>query len=120
MAKILVIEDDKISSALVQFGLKSEDFDVVIAHDGRMGLKQLESEKIDLIVLDIMMPNMNGYEFMAEAKKMTDGRMPPVFILTANEKLEDIFRMEGVKGYFVKPVDIGQLIKEVKTCLSIS
>ncbi|HLF17302.1 MAG TPA: response regulator [Candidatus Omnitrophota bacterium] len=120
MPKILIVDDERISLALVKFGLKAEDYEVITARDGEEGLKKVKKEKPDLIVLDIMMPNINGYEFMGELKQLEIEKIPPVFILTAHKKLKDVFKMENIQGYFVKPVNMTLFVSEIKACLESS
>jgi len=115
--KILVIDDERVNLTLVKFGLAEQSYDVRAANDGDEGLKKVESDKPDLIVLDIQMPKMNGYEFMTELKILQGFETTPVIMLTANETMEDMFKLEGVKGYFVKPVKIPDLIEKIKECL---
>ncbi len=115
--KILVVDDDKINVTLVKFGFAEQNYEVVVAYDGDEGLKVLEKEKPDLVVLDIQMPHMNGYEFVGELKNKPGFEKTPVIMLTASENMEDIFRVEGIKAYFVKPVNLTGLINKVKECL---
>lgn len=115
--KILLIDDDRLNIALVKFALAEQRYEVMIAPDGLDGLKKYNETKPDLIVLDIQMPKMNGYEFMTELRHISPGDHVPVIMLTASETLEDVFRMEGVKGYFVKPVDLPKLIEKIKQLL---
>jgi len=115
--KILVVDDDKINIAIVKFGLSEQRYDVVTASDGMAGLDQLKRESPDLVVLDVQMPNMNGFEFMAELKTVQGFETTPVIMLTANETMEDVFKLEGVKGYFVKPIDLPRLVNRIKECL---
>ena len=115
--KILLIDDEKTTVTLVKFGLSSERYDVVVAYDGDEGLKEVENEKPDLIVLDVQMPNMSGYEFMGELKMRQGVETTPVIMLTANETMEDVFKLEGVKGYFVKPVELEDLVKKIQECI---
>ena len=68
--KILVIDDDPTSNTLVGFLLKTNGYDVVTSPDGADGLKQADKEKPDLIVLDVMMPKMDGYTFLRELKRI--------------------------------------------------
>jgi CheY-like chemotaxis protein len=115
--KILVIDDDKINISLVKFTLTERRYHVIFASDGDEGLALVKSENPDLIILDIQMPRMNGYEFMAELRQLQGFDMTPVVMLTANQTLEDVFRLEGVRGYFVKPVDLHALVKKIVDCL---
>ncbi len=115
--KILIVDDERVNLTLVKFGLVEQSYEVIVAHDGDEGLKQMEMENPDLIILDVQMPKMNGYEFMAELKSIQGFETTPVVMLTANETMEDVFKLEGVKGYFVKPVNIPALIAKIKECL---
>lgn len=114
--KVLVIDDDRLSLTLIRFALKESRFNVVTAEDGQEGLKAVHSESPDLIVLDIQMPNMSGFEFMNELK--ATGKSIPVIMLTANENMQEIFLSEGVKGYFVKPVEPSTLVAKIRECLA--
>ena len=115
--KILLVDDDQINIAIVKFGLAERRYEVIVAQDGEEGLAKVASEKPDLIVLDIQMPKMNGYEFMAELKKIQGFTTTPVIMLTANETMQDVFPVEGVKDYFVKPVKIASLIQKIVDCI---
>lgn len=114
--KILVVDDERINVALVKFGLAERHYNVDVAYDGYDGLERVKKNKPDLIVLDIQMPNINGYEFMAELKSIEGAENIPVIMLTANETLQDVFKLEGVKGYFIKPVRLPDLIEKI-TCV---
>ncbi len=115
--KILVVDDEKVSLSLVKFGLAANRYEVVTATDGDIGLEKVQSERPDLIVLDIGLPNLNGYEFMQELKKMEGFEHTPVIVLTGNETMEEVFKLEGIKEYYVKPVDISELVQRIVDCL---
>ena len=80
MNKILVVDDDPNIRELIRLILKKEGFDVLDAEDGKDALEKLENSKTDLIVLDIMMPNMDGWEFCREVRSFCD---MPILMLTA-------------------------------------
>ena len=115
--KILLIDDEKTNLALVKFGLANFQYEVIESSDPRKALDWIRDDCPDLIVLDIMMPEMSGYEFMAELKHIEEASLLPVIMLTANENMQEIFQLEGVKGYFVKPVRIDLLVKKIEECL---
>ncbi|NLE64473.1 MAG: response regulator [Elusimicrobia bacterium] len=115
--KILIVDDDRLNTTLIRFTLKEMGYDVVSADDGRSGIQAMSAERPDLIVLDIQMPGMSGFEFMNELKTMPQGAAIPVIMLTANETLQDVFFSEGVKGYLVKPVDPKVLEAKIRGCL---
>ncbi|MBF0521671.1 MAG: response regulator [Candidatus Omnitrophica bacterium] len=115
--KVLIVDDERVSLSLVKFGLAGQHYDVIMAHDGDEALSKVKEEKPDLIILDVQMPNMNGYEFMQELKVLQGVRTTPVIMVTANETMADMFKLEGVKAYFVKPVKLTDLLKKVQQCL---
>ncbi|HBR15345.1 MAG TPA: two-component system response regulator [Candidatus Omnitrophica bacterium] len=115
--KILVVEDEKINISLLRFALREQEYDVAVASNGEEGLEKVKDAKPDLIILDIVMPGMDGYEFMEELHKIQGGRDIPVIVVTGNETMEDVFHLEGVKGYFIKPVSLTDLVVKIKECL---
>ena len=108
--KILVIDDDKTFVKMVRSSLEVNHFDVISAFDGDEGLEKAKTLNPDLIILDIEMPKMDGYTFMLEMKKIVGKKDIPILIITAKESMQDIFKMEGVKEYIVKPVNSNQLM----------
>jgi len=100
--------------------LVGQNYEVITAYDGKEGIEKTKSEKPDLIILDIRMPSMNGYEFMRTLRSElvnADKPMVPVIVLTAIEKMEEVFRDEGAKGYLVKPLDPPVLLAEIEELL---
>jgi CheY-like chemotaxis protein len=115
--RVLVVDDDRLNLTLVQIGLQNKDYEVVTAQNGEEALTVIKSEKIDVIILDFQMPKMNGYDFMKEFQVLPQAKTP-VIMLTASETMQDVFYMEGVRGYMVKPVDLDQLDQKIMTCLT--
>ena len=118
--KILLVDDDKGVVEVIKRALEENKYDVITAYDGKEGFEKVNSDDPDLIVLDIRMPSMNGYEFMRalrEEKRNQNQLMTPVIMLTAKEEMEAVFRMEGAKGYLVKPVNPATLIRKIQECL---
>ncbi len=115
--KILIVEDDPTSSKLVEFLLKTNDFLPLTAFDGQEGLEKASQEKPDLVILDIIMPGMDGYTFLRELKSRMGMDTPPVIMLTSRDQMQDIFKMEGVVDYFVKPLETEKFLMKVRECL---
>lgn len=116
--KILVIDDNETNVALVQARLEKKEYDVVVAYDGDTGLDVMEKEMPDLILLDVQMPIMSGYEFMVEKEKKDDPfKSIPVIILTAHDEMQPIFQRRGVEGYLIKPINFDALYQKMNECL---
>jgi DNA-binding response OmpR family regulator len=114
MAKrILIIDDDRGTLALLRSLLTGNGYEVVEACDGDEGLDILADQGADLVILDIQMPKLNGYNFIVEMKKNAAIRNVPVIVVTAKEAMADMFEVEGVKEYLVKPVDNANLLEKV-------
>ncbi len=112
--RILVIDDDRINAKIVKLNLVKEGFHVETVFDGDEGLAVLPSVNPDLIILDVNMPNMNGYTFMLEIQNLPAHKDIPVLVLTAHPDVKPIFKFNGVKDYLVKPVNGPDLVEKVK------
>jgi len=111
--KILVIDDDRVHIKVIKSLLESEDFEVLTARDGKEGMEKLK-EKPHLIVLDLQMPTMNGYDFILAMKKIVPAPQVPVIILTTKEGMQDIVMVEGVKEYLNKPLVPDKLLNSIR------
>ncbi len=112
--KILIVDDDEEFAKLISLELKSKGYNVILAPNGEEGFKKLKSEKPDLVLLDIKMPEMDGFTFVREMKYDWEVKRIPVMILTGFEPMRDLFKMEGIAGYFVKWSDKPALIKAIE------
>lgn len=114
--KIMAVDDDPNIRELIRLILKKEGFEVLEAVDGEDALKKLENGKVDLVILDIMMPHMDGWEFCKEARKFWD---LPILILTAKgETSQKVKGFElGADDYLTKPFEPAELIARVKALL---
>ncbi len=116
-AKILIIEDEKRVASFICQGLKEEGFETEVAYDGSMGKKMALSQKYDMIILDINLPVMNGFEVCKEIRN--HNASIPVLILTALGTTED--KLEGFDAgtddYLVKPFEFKELLARVRVFL---
>lgn len=113
--KILIVEDDEAIANLIKINLKAEGYQCVCAFDGKTGANFIENDCFDLILLDIMLPEIDGYELLEFIKPMGT----PVIFLTAKSGVDD--RIKGLKlgadDYIVKPFQIGELLARVEALL---
>ena len=114
--KILAVDDERHIVRLVQVNLERAGYQVVSAFDGKEALKKVESEKPDLIVLDVMMPHMDGFEVLKRLKSEDKTKNIPVVMLTAKAQDADVFRgwASGVDCYLTKPFNPIELLTFVK------
>ncbi len=114
--KILAVDDERHIVRLVQVNLERQGYEVVTAFDGKEALEKVESENPDLIVLDVMMPYMDGFEVLQHLKKNQNTRDIPVIMLTAKAQDADVFRgwQSGVDCYLTKPFNPMELIAFVR------
>lgn len=117
MFKILVVEDDKSQARLMKAILSHAGYEVHLAHNGTIALEVLDQVHIDLIVLDVMMPEMNGYEFTETIRK--GGNMIPILMLTAKQLTADKIKgfQAGTDDYMTKPADEEELLWRIKALL---
>ncbi len=115
MNNILIVEDDASISNLIKINLDSEGYICVCAYDGKSAADYIERTRFDLVLLDIMLPEIDGYELLEYIRPMEI----PVIFITAKGSLID--RIKGLKSgaddYIVKPFQIGELIARVEAIL---
>ncbi|MGE7673259.1 response regulator transcription factor [Lysinibacillus sp. NPDC094403] len=116
MPKILLVEDEKHIARFVELELKHEGYDVLVAFDGREGLALASSENFDVLLLDVMLPGINGIEI---CRRIRTQSMVPIILLTARDAVMD--RVAGLDAgaddYIVKPFAIEELLARIRTIL---
>ncbi len=117
MFQIMVVEDNKNTAKLMQTVLSYDGYDIHLAGNGEEAFGLLDRQHIDLIVLDIMLPEMDGYEF-AETLRKTDTRMP-ILMVTSKNLPEDKYKgfLSGTDDYMVKPVNEKEMLFRIKALL---
>lgn len=117
MKKILVIEDEPNIRELILYNLKTNGYEAVAAEDGIMGITMVHREKPDLILLDIMLPEKNGYEICRELRD--EGSETPIIIITAKtEETDKVMGLEyGADDYISKPFGIREMMARIKAVL---
>lgn len=116
---ILIVEDEEKIGRFLELELKHEGYEVLKAENGRDGLEKAESGKADLVVLDVMLPELNGFEVLRRLRKKSD---IPVIMLTAKDEVMD--KVAGLDGgaddYMTKPFAIEELLARIRLVLKKS
>lgn len=117
--KILYIDDDIHNCSLMKRVLEAEGYQVSLALNGLTGLTQAELERPDLILLDIYMPDMNGYQVARCLRQMDQTKDTPIVIVSVSRNAEDrqLSTQVGCNGYITKPVDVDAISEQLATYL---
>ncbi len=120
--KVLVVDDEVYILHILDFSLGAEGYEVITAADGEQAIEKALNDKPDLIVMDIMMPKLDGYETCRRLKEMPETKHIPVLLLTA--KGRDVDRKKGFEvgadDYNTKPFSPNKLINRVREILGIN
>jgi len=119
-AKVLVCDDERHIVRLIQVNLERQGYTVVTAFDGKEGLEKVRAEKPNLLVLDVMMPYMDGFEVLKNLRRDPETENLPVVMLTAKAQDKDVFEgyHYGADMYLTKPFNPMELVTFVKRILS--
>lgn len=110
---ILIIEDEKPISDIVKFNLEREGYDIITAFDGLEGYQKGIQENVDLILLDIMLPSMNGFDVCRHIREKSS--VPIIMVTAKEEEVDKILGLElGADDYITKPFSLRELIARVK------
>ena len=111
--KILIVDDEQQLALAVKIRLQSRGFQVVTAPDGRQALEMITQEQPDLVILDVLMPVMDGYSCLREINTRFGRGKIPVIVLTARDRMKDLFDLEGIEDYVIKPFDHEDLLARI-------
>ncbi|MDE2291816.1 MAG: response regulator, partial [Elusimicrobia bacterium] len=115
-AKILVVEDDKSIVRLLKYNLEKAGYRTVTAEDGKAGLDALRREKPDLVLLDIMLPKMDGHEVCRVAR--AESNVPILFLTAKKSELDRVLGLKlGADDYVTKPFSVAELLARVEAHL---
>lgn len=115
--KVMIVDDDPVGVALMDSRLSKAGYDVLIERNGAGGLARLKKDRPDVIVLDVEMPEMNGYTFIIEMKKEEAVKDIPVIVQTSHEENRAVFARRGITHYLVKPINFDVLLTHLKELL---
>ncbi|OBZ10866.1 MULTISPECIES: response regulator transcription factor [Bacillales] len=117
MAKILIADDDAHIRELITLFLRNEGFEIIEAKDGAEALAIVENAQVDLVILDIMMPNLNGWELCREIRRI-DSNIPLLMVTVKGESAQKVKGFQlGADDYLTKPFDPMELVMRVKALL---
>ena len=110
---VLIVDDDPGVHQMLTDVLSDEGYDVVAALNGREGLDRLHERKPDVILLDLMMPVMDGWRFREEMRRIEGAGTIPVVVLSATHSIVDAAKQIQADGYIAKPFDLDQLLAKL-------
>jgi len=118
--KILIVDDDVETLRLVGLMLQRQGYEIAAASNGTQAIAMAQSELPDLIVLDIMMPDMDGYQVTKQLRGMSETSSTPILMFTAKSQVDDKVAGydAGVDDYLTKPVHPAELVAHIKALLS--
>lgn len=116
MSKILIVEDEKTIADIIAFNLSRDNYDVDIAYDGTQGYQKALDPDVDLVLLDVMLPGMDGFEI---CRRVREQSQIPIIMLTAREEEADkVFGLEiGADDYITKPFSMRELTARIRANL---
>ena len=117
--RVLVVDDEIDLVMLVQLRLEASGYEVIVAYDGQEGLTKAQKEKPDLIILDLMMPRMDGYKVCGLLKADARYNKIPIIVYSARGQQEDIKLAEevGANAYILKSIETQELLDKIKELL---
>ena len=117
---ILIVEDDPVASELIEYALHVEGYDTLVALNGEQGMSHARDHNPDLVVLDVMLPGMDGFEICRRLKAEPETTHIPILILSAKAQVTDVKTGQevGAEIYLTKPLDPSNLVEQVRFLLS--
>jgi DNA-binding response OmpR family regulator len=119
MPTILIIEDDRLAARILELSLKQDGYQVVTALDGQRGLELAQTQQPDLVLLDVMMPGMDGFEVCSQLRANPMTANLPIVIITVRSQAADKQTASkfGVSGYITKPFRRAELVATIKAAM---
>lgn len=112
---VLIVEDEKPLARALQLKLTAEGFSILLALDGEEGLQQIKEHEVDLVLLDLVMPKMDGFAFLTALKEL--GKKIPVIVASNLGQEQDVERAKvlGVKDYYIKSnISLAEIVTHIK------
>lgn len=118
-ATVLIVDDEPFNIEVLEQAMEENDYRVLTASNGKEAWEKIQSEEPDLVLLDLMMPVMDGFEVLAKVKDDPMLRNIPIIIVSAEQDSKNVVKgiKQGAEDYLTKPVDPAQFLKKVKEFL---
>ncbi|MFA4888039.1 MAG: response regulator [Candidatus Omnitrophota bacterium] len=119
--RLLVVDDEKDVVETLKSRLTKEGFDVVVAFDGEEALQKIEQDNPDIILLDLMMPKLNGFEVLKEVRQRFTEKWRPVIIISAKHELDSVEKCYGMEAdhYLTKPCTIENILRAIRIMVTL-
>ena len=119
MARVLIVDDSPTEMHVLTTILEKNGYEVISAENGEMGVEVAKREKPDLVLMDVVMPGLNGFQATRQLKKDAEtSHIPVVIVTTKDQETDKIWGMrQGAKDYLTKPVEEGSLINTISAIL---
>ncbi len=119
--KLLIVDDDKDIIEILQPRLISEGYNVAVAYDGEEALVKLKEENPDAVILDLMLPKLNGFDVLKEIRQNYADKWRPVIIVSAKNDLDSLKKCYSLEAdhYLTKPCTIENLLRGIETMISL-
>lgn len=114
---ILVVDDEQQLALAIKIRLQSRGYHVLTAGDGQQALEVAAKQPPDLVILDVLMPVLDGYSCLRELNTRFGRGKIPIIILTARDRMKDLFELEGIEDYVIKPFDHDDLLIRIERVL---
>ena len=111
--RILIADDEEQLALALKIRLQSNGYEVTTVLDGQQALNVMSRQSPDLVILDVLMPVMDGYSCLREINRRFGRAKIPVLILTARDRMKDLFDLEGIEDYIIKPFDHDDLLLRI-------
>ncbi len=111
---VLIVDDDRNSAGTLKVFLDKKGYDVEHVSDGELALRYVEAKTPDIILLDIIMPKMDGFTVAKHLRYDERTKLIPIIVFSAQEGMKDLFAIEGINDYLVKPVNHEELLTLIR------
>jgi len=119
--KLLIVDDEKDIVETLESRLIKEGYEVVVAYDGEEALLKVKEDNPDIILLDLMMPKLNGFEVLKEVRQNYKDKWRPIIIISAKDELQSVHQSYSLEAdhYLTKPCTMENILRGIRTMISL-